>query len=164
MEKNIQHQTRRGFLAAGGIGAAALALGVTARGVTARGGAEEAKAPTEQEAANMKVVNDFCAAWAAKDADKLGEFLADNAVFRSNDKAPMTNGREAIVKSFGIFLKMASTAEFVVHRTTAIGNIVLNERTDKFTMGGQDKAYHMSGVFCVKEGKIVEWFDYGMPK
>ncbi len=162
MESTEKVRTRRELLAWGGLGTAALALGLA--GNVGAESASEASALTELEQANVKVVNDFCAAWATLDAAKLGEFFAEDAVFRMKEGAPLVKGKAAIVTQLGMFLKMAKTAEFVVHKTHAIGNIVLDERTDKFLMGTQDRAYHMSGVFYIKDGKIAEWLDYGMPK
>ena len=52
----------------------------------------------------------------------------------------------------------------VARHSVLARNIVLNERFDRFTMGGKDSAFHMSGVFFIKDGKIAEWNDYGMPK
>lgn len=150
---------RRNFLAAGGMAALAAFLSQPARG-------EEAPAagPSALEEANLKLVNDFCAAWAERDGDKLGAFFAENAVFRMTETSPPANGRETIAKRLKVFLGMAKKAEFVVLRSFAIGNIVLNDRLDKFEMAGGPKEFHMAGVFFIKDGKIQEWFDYSMPK
>ena len=37
--------------------------------------------------------------------------------------------------------------------------MVINQRIDHFTRF-QIKAWHGTGVFFLKNGKIVEWFDY----
>ena len=39
--------------------------------------------------------------------------------------------------------------------------MVINERIDRFS-GGPLKAWHGVGVFFVKDGKIVEWYDYAI--
>src|SRR5262245_7306855 len=44
---------------------------------------------TDAEKANVKVVNDMCAAWAAPlDFDKIGRFLAEDCVYRASETAP----------------------------------------------------------------------------
>lgn len=149
--------SRRGFI----LGGAALALAF-ARGAQAADPPVEATA--ELEAANAKLVNDFCAAWESKDGEKLGAFFADDGVFRMNESAKPANGREMITKQLKVFLATTKTAKFDVVRSQAMGNIVLNDRYDRFTMGTKDVAYHMTGVFFIKNGKIQEWWDYGMPK
>ena len=37
--------------------------------------------------------------------------------------------------------------------------MVFNERVDHFS-SGQLKSWHGVGVFFLKDGKIVEWYDY----
>ncbi len=46
--------------------------------------------------------------------------------------------------------------------TWARGPMVINERIDSFTRPDQSPAYHLVGVFFIKEGKIAEWTDYGI--
>ena len=59
-------RTRRSLLAGAGIGAAA--------GLVLAGSADAAPM-TDSEKANVKLVEDFCAAWSGKDADKLMAFF-----------------------------------------------------------------------------------------
>jgi len=147
---------RRDFLAAGGIGAALL----LAAGETRAAGHE----PGEAEKAAEKVVNDFCAAWESLDMDKLLSFMDDKIVFRMMDTSPFVEGKAAIKAGMGQFLATRTSARFEMLRSTAIGNIVINERIDHFGKeSGPEDAFHVSGVFLVKNGKIVEWRDYMMP-
>jgi limonene-1,2-epoxide hydrolase len=48
---------------------------------------------------------------------------------------------------------------FEVLDTFARGPMVINERVDHFT-GGPLRSWHGVGVFFIKDGKIVEWYDY----
>ena len=48
---------------------------------------------------------------------------------------------------------------FEVLETFAKGPMVINERVDHFT-GGALQSWHGVGVSFLKEGKIVEWYDY----
>ena len=154
MEDQFPTTTRRKFLAAGGIGAA-MALAMPSHGV--------ADALSDQEEANVKVVNDFCAAWSTRSAEKIGEYLTEDAVFRMIETAPRTEGRETIVASFSRFLSTAESAEFKVMRTHALGAIVINERMDIFKTAQGERSFHVVGVFFVKDGKIAEWYDFSMP-
>jgi limonene-1,2-epoxide hydrolase len=138
---------RRGFLAtaSGLIGAAALARPVEAAEMTA------------DERANVKVVNDFCAAWPSHDLTKVMAFFADNGAYRMTETMEPAKGRDAVtgrVKSI-----IDSVVKFDVLDTWARGPMVINERIDSFS-GGPLKAWHGVGVFFVKDGKIVEWYDY----
>ncbi len=147
--------SRRTFLAATGSAAAIASL--------IRPTAAHAADVGEIEKANEKVVNDFCAAWESLDSDKLGSFLADDATFRMIEGRPRVEGREAIVGGIKGFLANAKSARFEMIRSTVMGNTVLNERIDHFDMGDNQMAFHITGFFLVKDGKIAEWQDYTWP-
>ena len=158
MNASERTTSRRGFLATGGATAAlGMVLGSTAS-------AESATGPSELEKANEKVVNDFCAAFDTLDQEKLLSFLSDDITFRMFDTAPLIEGKEAMREGLASFLAPAKSAHFEMIRSQAMGNIVLNERIDHFDMGEVKNTFHMTGVFLVKSGKIVEWYDYSMPK
>lgn len=143
---------RREFLAAGGVGAAML--------LAANGKAHAEDVPSAAE----KVVNDFCAAWETMDSEKLASFLDDGIVFRMMDTAPFVEGKEAMMGGIKQFLATYKSANFEMVRSAAFGNIVVNERIDHFENEDREDAFHVTGVFLVKEGKIVEWRDYMMPE
>lgn len=156
MNASDGNTNRREFLAAGGVGAALL---------LAAGKSQAADSViSAAEQANEKVVNDFCAAWETMDIDKIGSFLDDEIVFRMIDDAPFTEGKQAVVDGIGPFLSNLKSARFEMLRSVAMGNIVVNDRIDHFGKeDGSADAYHITGVFKVKNGKIVEWRDYLMP-
>ena len=146
--------SRRGFLGVTGAGAFALASA-----------SDAAVAPiSEVEKANEKVVNDFCAAWKTRDADKIGSFLAKDAVYRMIETSPPTKGRDAIMAALKDFLGKAKSARFEVLRSTVMGNTVLNDRIDYFELEDSKLKFHISGFFWVVDGKIKEWQDYSWPK
>jgi len=150
MDQLIGKTARRTFMT-GGLGAAA---------VLALGPRLEAGQTTDVErASNIRVVNGFCAAFATHDIEKIGSFLAETAVWRPDNGSSSTGapaiGRDAILTRIRRFLDRIVAFEVV--QTFATGSIVLNERFDRFM---PERALHLSGVFFVKEGKIVEWTDY----
>ena len=147
---------RREFLAAGGLGAALLLVAGESRA--------DDSGTSAVEQANEKVVNEFCATWETLDIDKVVAFLDDKIVFRMIDNSPFIEGKQAIIDGIGQFLATRTSARFEMLRSTAIGNIVVNERFDHFGKEeGPADAFHVTGVFLVKNGKIVEWRDYMMP-
>jgi limonene-1,2-epoxide hydrolase len=144
---------RRAFLRA-----AAAGVGV---GAVLRPTILDAADSTAVERANVKTVNDMCAAWAAPlDFDKIGRFLADDCVFRASETSTPVKGREAIVESLKRMLANAQRAEIQVVQSFAKGPIVFNERFDRFTLGERRIDWHGVGVFFVKDGKIAEWSDF----
>jgi limonene-1,2-epoxide hydrolase len=119
-----------------------------------------AAAPTAAEQANIKVVTDFCAAWATHDVNRLMSFFADNCAYRVSETRDPIKGRDAVTATIKGFVDRV--VRFEVLDTSAKGPMVFNERIDHFTPGGQMplKSWHGVGVFFLKDGKIVEWQDY----
>jgi len=147
---------RREFLAAGSIGAAILLAGGKARAADDK--------LTAAETANEKVVNDFCAAWESMDVEKIGSYLDDDVSFRMIDTAPVVEGKDKVVAGFPAFFERLDSARFEMLRSVAMGTVVVNDRIDHFHhKDGKKDAYHITGVFVVKGGKIVEWRDYLLP-
>ena len=137
---------RRSFLAAGAGLAAFGGLGATV-----------AAAPSAQESANIQIVNDFCAAWPSHDLEKIMAFFAEGGAYRMTETMPPAKGREAVTTSVKSIIN--SVVGFEVLDTFARGPMVVNERIDRFT-NFQLKSWHGVGVFFLKDGKIVEWYDY----
>mgnify|MGYP002629382685 CR=1 FL=1 len=145
--KTFSKIDRRGFLAAG---AGAIALAGMARSASA---AE----PTRDEQANIQLVNDFCAAWPSHDLDKVMAFFADDGAYRMTETTPLDDGRDAV--SARIQTIINNVDRFEVLDTFARGPMVINERIDHFS-NFTLKSWHGVGVFFVREGKIVDWYDY----
>ena len=117
----------------------------------------EAAEQTAAEKANIQVVKDFCAAWPSHDLEKILGFFADNGSYRMTETMEPTKGREALIARLKMIINNVS--QFEILDTWARGPTVINERIDRFT-NFQLKSWHGVGVFLVKDGKIVEWYDY----
>ena len=119
----------------------------------------EAGQATDSERTNIKLVNDFCGAFATHEIDRIGLFLAETAVWRPDNGSFATGmpavGREAILARIGRFLDRI--VEFKVVQSFATGTVVVNERFDRFM---PERTLHLAGVFYVKDRKIVEWTDF----
>ena len=148
----MKQTTRRRFLVRGGLGAGVLLGG----GTTA---AAQAGQQTDAERANIRIVNDFCAAFAKHDLERIGSFLADNAVWRGDNGSFATNmpavGRDAILARIKRFLDRIVAFEVV--QSWASGTVVVNERFDRFM---PPRTLHLTGIFYMKDGKILEWTDF----
>jgi limonene-1,2-epoxide hydrolase len=140
--------TRRSALTAAGVGFAAVA------GI---GSPADAAEPTPAERGNMQVVNDFCAAWPGHNIDRIMLFFAENCAYRVSETQEPNKGRQAVKDRIQSFLDRVQNFEVI--ETFAKGPMVFNERRDHFT-GGPLKMWHGVGVFFLKDGKIVEWYDY----
>lgn len=138
--------SRRALLT-GGLGVAALAMASPA-------GAAE---PTAAERANMRIVEEFCAAWPSHDLDRILAFFADNGVYRMTETMEPAKGREALKTRISTIIN--NVTRFEILDTWARGPMVINERIDTFA-NFQLKSWRGVGVFFLRDGKIVEWFDY----
>ena len=112
---------------------------------------------TPAEKANAQVVADFCATWPGHDLEKIMAFFADPCSYRVTETQEPAKGRDAVSARIRMFLDRV--VEFKVLDTWAKGPMVFNERTDRFN-GGPLRSWHGVGVFFLKDGKIVEWYDY----
>jgi len=137
--------TRRKALTTTGLGLAAFAVRA------------EAAAWTPAEKANVDAVNAFCAAWPSHDVTKIMSFFADQCSYRLTETREPAKGRDAVKAQIAGFVD--NVQGFKVLDTFAKGPMVFNERIDSFT-GGVLKSWHGVGVFFLKDGKIVEWYDY----
>jgi len=116
---------------------------------------------TAAEAANLALVADFCAAFATRDMTKIASYLAPNCSYRITETAMPVVGAAAVerIKSY---VERSSKVEFKILDSWARGPMVINERIDSFTRPDASPAYHLVGVFFIKDGKIAEWTDYGI--
>jgi limonene-1,2-epoxide hydrolase len=105
------------------------------------------------------VVNEFIARVVAMDLDAACELVADDLEY---DNVPMgkNHGPEGLKAFLGAIARSVAQVEFVVHRQAAQGDLVLNERTDRFLVGDRWIDLPVAGVFELRDGKIVLWRDY----
>jgi limonene-1,2-epoxide hydrolase len=105
------------------------------------------------------IVNEFIARVVAMDLDGACELVADDLEY---DNVPMgkNHGPEGLKAFLGGLAGGVQEVQFVVHRQAASGNLVLNERTDRFLVGERWIDLPVAGVFEVRDGRIVLWRDY----
>ncbi len=140
---------RRLFLASAGLGLAG-ATGLV-------GTSAEAAEPTALEQANMQVVKEFCAVWPSHDLTRILAFFTENGAYRMTETMEPAKGREALTARINTIIN--NVTEFRILDTWARGPMVINERIDTFA-NFQLKSWRGVGVFFLKDGKIVEWYDY----
>ncbi|MBK5288080.1 MAG: nuclear transport factor 2 family protein [Acidimicrobiia bacterium] len=108
---------------------------------------------------NEEIVNTFMARITSMDFDGALELVADDIEY---DNVPMgpVYGPDGIR---GVFAQLEGTVdkmEWVIHRQVASGDLVLNERTDRFGAGDKWADLPVAGIFEVHDGKITLWRDY----
>lgn len=107
----------------------------------------------------LETVNEFIRLVTSAQLDEAVALCAEDIEY---DNVPMGKniGRQA-VRDFLSPMVDGLEVEFINHREAATGNIVMNERTDRFTKDGQSADILVAGVFEVNdEGQITLWRDY----
>lgn len=110
-------------------------------------------------AENEAVVRNFCTAFARRNLDELLGFFTPDAVYHNIPLEPV-KGADAIRTTFEMFMGPAEKAEFEILHMASVGNVVLNERVDRFVIAGKQVALPVAGVFEIRGGKIAAWRDY----
>ena len=107
----------------------------------------------------IQVVRAFCAAWEARDQQRILDAFTDDGVYHNMPLSPAV-GRDAIRALLGMILAPASDVKFAITHIAAAGDVVLTERVDTFIMGGKTVTLPVMGAFEVRDGKIAAWRDY----
>jgi limonene-1,2-epoxide hydrolase len=107
----------------------------------------------------LEVVHAFMAAAEKRDYDAAMELLADDVEYQ-NMPLPPVHGKAAVRETLEALLALCTDSEWVVHRELASGDLVMNERTDRFEMGGKWVDLPVAGVFELRDGRIALWRDY----
>lgn len=94
-----------------------------------------------------------------RNIDGIVACFAPNAIYH-NIPMEAVQGVEAIRASLAPFVGMASEIRFEVLHSSANGNVVMNERVDRFKIGEKWLAIKVMGVFEVGANGITAWRDY----
>ena len=106
-----------------------------------------------------QVVNAFIAAIGAKDEATAMALVAEACYY---DNVPIGSmvGKAKMAEFLAPTFRSKGPVEFEIVRQTTSGNIVMNERVDKFMAKGRQLALPVAGVFEVNDGLITFWRDY----
>ena len=102
----------------------------------------------------------FLASVVARDLDTAVTFLSEDVVYDNIPIGPVV-GHDGVrgVLSGGI-TEAADQIEWVVRHQVAQGNVVMNERIDRFHINGNWLEIPVTGVFVLRDNLISEWRDY----
>lgn len=107
-----------------------------------------------------KVVAAFIAAVAAKDLDMALGLVTEDVSYENVPIDPIV-GKNAMRATLDTFLKSAKQVEWYMLRQVVSGNVVINERLDRFQIGDGWLELPIAGFFEVTdEGLISVWRDY----
>jgi len=106
-----------------------------------------------------QTVDAFIAAIERKDLEAALEFVTPDIEY---DNVPMgkNHGLDGIRSVLAPFVSGCSAIEWVIHRQVEQGDIVMNERTDRFQLGERWIDLPVAGLFELRDGRICLWRDY----
>jgi limonene-1,2-epoxide hydrolase len=113
-----------------------------------------------------EVMSRLVATWDSGDIDGMLDLFAEDAVVHGTmSMDPVIGkpvvGRPAIRKLVTKLLgAMEGRLHAEIHHQIVCGNLVMNERTDHFTLNGRDMAVPVCGVLEIEDGRIKAWRDY----
>ncbi len=84
-------------------------------------------------------------------------FFTDGSAYRMTETTELADGINAVSERIQTLIN--NVDRFDVLDTFARGPMVVNERIDYFS-DFAIKTWHGVGVFFIKEGKIIDWYDY----
>jgi len=106
------------------------------------------------------VVDRFIELVVACDLDAACALVTDDLLY---DNVPMgaNHGPDGLKAVLGPMVDGVDEVQFVVHRQAVTGNVVMNERTDRFRVGDRWMDLPVAGVFEVAaDGRISLWRDF----
>jgi limonene-1,2-epoxide hydrolase len=95
----------------------------------------------------------------AVDAARIASYFTADAVYHNMPWAPITGAGEIGKTLASMAPRMTSKGWEIIHQVAA-GDVVMNERVDRFDLSGKAAAIPVVGVFELKDGKIAAWRDY----
>lgn len=107
----------------------------------------------------LQTVNAFLRAAAARDYEAALPLLTDDVEYQNMMLAPV-HGHAAVRETLEGLLALCTASEWVVHKELAQGDLVMNERTDRFRMDDTWTDLPVAGVFELRDGRIARWRDY----
>jgi limonene-1,2-epoxide hydrolase len=96
----------------------------------------------------------------ARDVDAVLALLTDDVAY---ENVPMSvlHGHDEVTSMLGPFLGSAERVEWEVLEQIEQGDIVMNERVDRFWLPGDVKIeLRVAGLFRVRDDKVAVWRDY----
>ena len=96
----------------------------------------------------------------ARDIEALLAVLTEDARYENVPMSVLT-GHDEIKAMLEGFLGSAKEVAWEVLHQVEQGNVVMNERVDRFVMAdGKKISIRVAGLFEIRDGKIAVWRDY----
>ena len=106
-----------------------------------------------------EVVGAFIAALERRDVDSALAFVAEDVVY---DNVPVgsVTGPDAVRAALAGAIGGSERVQWVIHHQVDRGDVVMNERLDRFLVDGRWIEVPVAGLFVLRDGRIALWRDY----
>ncbi len=105
------------------------------------------------------IVEQFIAAFNERDLDRVEALLTEDAIYHNLPMQPVS-GKDAVMQAIRSYAEPAEVIDWQISHQAVVGNVVLNERVDRFVLGGNEIVLPVMGAFEIRDGKIAAWRDY----
>jgi limonene-1,2-epoxide hydrolase len=105
------------------------------------------------------IVASFIRAIEQRRLDEAIALLSEDVSYENMPIQPIV-GRDAVRATLDAFLAPTSEVDWQVLRQVELGDVVMNERVDRFRIGDGWLELPVAGVFEVVDGRIRLWRDY----
>ncbi len=106
------------------------------------------------------IVTAFIEALERKDIAAAAALMSPSISYENVPMQPIV-GREAVASALDAFLGAASEVDWVIARQHEVGNVVFNERVDRFRIGDGWLEMPVAGVFEIDDAGLISlWRDY----
>jgi limonene-1,2-epoxide hydrolase len=106
-----------------------------------------------------EVVSAFIAALERRDLDSALLLVTEDVVYDNVPIGPVT-GTDAVRDALSGAIGRAETVQWVVTHQVVAGEVVMNERLDRFLVAGRWIEVPVAGLFVLRDGRIAQWRDY----
>ncbi len=110
---------------------------------------------------NIQIVTDMLKSLLAGDMAKTVEYLSEDVIYHNKPWAPV-NGHAGVREALDPWIHRPVSALKIMDilHSVADGEVVLNARNERWENAGVSVDLPCAGVFVVRNGLIVQWYDY----
>ena len=119
---------------------------------------------TEEEQANINLVDRFCKAWEAMDLVQVTATMQTGAIYRQSQNTPPVTGHQGLIDLMQPWIESSNRITYEVLETFARGPVVINHRIDIYHSDNDERhlVWEGVGLFLIEDGLIREWQDFTM--
>lgn len=117
---------------------------------------------SDEERANIRLVDKFCAAWEAMDLSQVTATMTEQCVYRQSQDTPPVTGHQGLIDMMQPWIESSHAITYEVLETFARGPVVINRRIDIYHSETRHLEWEGVGLFLIEGGLIREWQDFTM--